>query len=322
MRQHAGQDVVGDLVADEGLEAEVGQAGNQRAAEVMHDAVGDIGQRAARVVDGAAVERLAGPQRRFEDVARLAGDLLRFGEDGDGLRRQMDEVGAFLLRARGGDFPEPGVEVEFRPFGIGDFALALAGEYQQLHRGDGDGVGFAAFRVVQRAPDFGQLVEPQGDIALDRPGVEVLAGELFDAGGFDPFARFGEAPQALGLHQHFADQLLGGLAFALAVGNLAEGGDDILARHVADFPLAQIGGEPVEPVAGGGGALLAGHVAGHEGVDGLADGGARGFGFLGGLARGIHLALAPQQHLPCGGGIVPGTPRILPVAGDGAGLRQ
>jgi hypothetical protein len=67
--------MVGDLVADEGLEAEVGQAGNQRAAEVMHDAAGDVGQRVTareqrgeRVVDSAAVERLAGPQRRFEGV--------------------------------------------------------------------------------------------------------------------------------------------------------------------------------------------------------------------------------------------------------------
>lgn len=50
------------------------------------------------------------------------------GKDGDGLRRQMREVGAFFLGARGGDFPEPGVEVEFRPLRIGDFALIAGGK--------------------------------------------------------------------------------------------------------------------------------------------------------------------------------------------------
>lgn len=38
----------------------------------------------------------------------------------------MNEVGAILLGTSGGDFPEPGLEIEFRPFGVGDFALATS----------------------------------------------------------------------------------------------------------------------------------------------------------------------------------------------------
>jgi hypothetical protein len=89
--------------------------------------------------------------------------------------------------------------------------------------------------------------------------------------------RDSEPPQSLRTDQHFAGKLLGSVALHLTFGDALERSDYILASEVAQLAISELLDQPIQPVARGGCALLAGQVLGREQRDRFADGRLRGF---------------------------------------------
>ena len=77
--------------------------------------------------------------------------------------------------------PQPDVKSELVPQGIRNFAFPLSRQDEDSKRGDRDWIGPTTVSVVQRSPQFGNLVEPEYDGALSGAGIEVGSPESLDA---------------------------------------------------------------------------------------------------------------------------------------------
>lgn len=93
-------------------------------------------------------------------------------------------------------------------------------------------------RGASGLPQNGNVIQPKVYVARDRVSVEVRGGEFFNAGRFHPFRSLGKAPLSRGLPKYLSGQLLGRQARPAAIGDLLQGSNHIMARDVAELPVA------------------------------------------------------------------------------------
>ena len=96
------------------------------------DIVGAVAQSAQGGVQSVVRHRLGRRPHRGEDVFGVTGDRLERLQDGSGLPRQRHPVRATHFHLLGWDDPKTGVEIEFGPFRMPQFAGAHEGERKQL----------------------------------------------------------------------------------------------------------------------------------------------------------------------------------------------